>query len=1177
MALMEYSQDTMQASILERDRESQNSSLKSLQEAEETRLLAPSPEGSATEIHGASENRLPPCFIRASDGGLVTGSIIPPHTVFGPYKGTIKMKVSTEDEEIKESYDLKTLRSTRQHRASIIEVDQTESKPPWWMCIKQTTAHRNVNIALISYGGAVYLKTLRQIPKSTELQMVIAAPSDGAEDNGDPENSRSSSSNEATPDASPSPSQSKANTSTEGPPFKCSFCCIEFRNPSNLEAHRVYYCPGTATEPLPSSRRRSTTTISSRSATTHSQVTAAKISPPRLAQCRDTPMEVDDVPEVTARTFVCQLCQSSFECRNNCESHMLLLHCDETANLCKFCNFISRNRQGLCQHVFSHVRELSQEKSTVEVEKVAEVDWKSTGGKGEDEGDEKENRYETVIMCRKTGNRIQIDRANSAPSPRHKRLTSSPSNPRSRSVSNLSSPYASPRSNPSSVIKVERCGSATPVREHGQNGADSVVTTLKQEPQEDNILSCPKCDFVTSRQSSLQKHLFHHNDLIEKTQDIYVSVKSQMSTDSQVNESIDTDAPALLSDTKCHECNIVFISKKNYSAHKQYYCASRHANSDSPPASLDSDVTNIANGKESSSKAGKSYAGMDRQRMQAMLKDVESNEPCTSKSAAVSRSPPFDTDERDNCSPRNGSLHRTSHLNLSSPSSLTHTPVSSTSKSSCDDRVSFEHPLRMIPMEGSGRPQFLPPGAMLHGPQLVLVTPVVFPQNGSEQGDKKLRIPVIRTAGRGEQPLDLSTKPKTPPLGNVAESTSHKIVISREMLQSPPAQQTFPEQQSGNRCEECEITFSKKESLLVHKEYYCAGRHVFTPRTVVRTKQHSMHKFSNQSSLVKSPSPNTHAHGSPMETSFLNINPKGSYVRAFDNPGCDSTPSPQSSTHSASYTPLAQQTANTTARIPASQISPVEKQDWEDFRRHKSWSPKLKRAALDGSDVSDNEWSLPPIKRKRNLMHIDTEISPSSSSGSLLSNGVVVKQEPKDFDSVMNPHECMDSQRNQNKESLSTTSSPVPPHRSSVEIQTDVKIKHEPGESIAETNGRSPKSSIPHHATPTSSSKLHHRESRMDSANRPRHQSRPPVMIHSVTPLTIPVYKHPSIRQPQSSTARITVNSYLTGTSRPLLRGLKPTVKHCRNCNISFSSLSTFIAHKKYYCASHHQAKDTAT
>ncbi|XP_041454417.1 zinc finger protein ZFPM1-like [Lytechinus variegatus] len=33
-------------------------------------------------------------------------------------------------------------------------------------------------------------------------------------------------------------------------------------------------------------------------------------------------------------------------------------------------------------------------------------------------------------------------------------------------------------------------------------------------------------------------------------------------------------------------------------------------------------------------------------------------------------------------------------------------------------------------------------------------------------------------------------------------------------------------------------------------------------------------------------------------------------------------------------------------------------------------------------------------------------------------------------------------------------------------------------------------------------------------------------------------------------------------------------LKHCRSCNISFSSLSTFIAHKKYYCASHHVAKN---
>ncbi|XP_071509702.1 uncharacterized protein, partial [Diadema antillarum] len=47
-------------------------------------------------------------------------------------------------------------------------------------------------------------------------------------------------------------------------------------------------------------------------------------------------------------------------------------------------------------------------------------------------------------------------------------------------------------------------------------------------------------------------------------------------------------------------------------------------------------------------------------------------------------------------------------------------------------------------------------------------------------------------------------------------------------------------------------------------------------------------------------------------------------------------------------------------------------------------------------------------------------------------------------------------------------------------------------------------------------------------------------------------------------------------TNGSLANGRPPHVvmKHCRTCNISFSSLSTFIAHKKYYCASHHVAKN---
>ncbi|PIK59844.1 hypothetical protein BSL78_03216 [Apostichopus japonicus] len=132
---------------------------------------------------------------------------------------------------------------------------------------------------------------------------------------------------------------------------KCPNCSVCFRNTSNLLAHQTYYCTGRdhKEQAAPSPRDHH---VSSKS------LSVSQSSSPRLTSRSSSRNSSgsDEGSGSAQSVHVCQLCQSSFMSRQNCESHMLILHCGEHVPMCKFCNFVAGSWDILRDHVFTHVK-----------------------------------------------------------------------------------------------------------------------------------------------------------------------------------------------------------------------------------------------------------------------------------------------------------------------------------------------------------------------------------------------------------------------------------------------------------------------------------------------------------------------------------------------------------------------------------------------------------------------------------------------------------------------------------------------------------------------------------------------------------------------------------------------------------------------------------------------------
>ncbi|XP_072014152.1 LOW QUALITY PROTEIN: uncharacterized protein [Amphiura filiformis] len=600
----------------------------------------------------------------------------------------------------------------------------------------------------------------------------------------------------------------------KGPPYNCQHCCIEFRNPDNLEAHRTYYCPTTATQPLPASMRRvppGANTVIKRRNRTPKQV---KEVPYQIRS--STPPSNSTTEEKTLGTYLCQLCQSSFTNHTNCESHMLLLHCDETVNLCKFCNFIAPNLAKLKVHVFTHVKYF--------VRSVGDSPEPNGGIQGPSAG---------VLTFRVDGN----------PNTNKIKLSESEGNKSDNKI-NQDTPHSGQVSDSNKSIKTETIenqdvpsGSnnrtTPPVRDDddADDERDQSMEAEKQIPAaseggSEHQYSCGQCKYETSEKLTYEAHMNQHRLPVLKIPSTKVTPGAFPNVTRIVSPKLDQVEAAA---NKCHECNIVFMSRQNFVAHKQFYCAGRHSqmSPDLPSQTTVVHTTPVANTRPS-------------------------EEPSETHPQINSETP---------TSPKSGRSSSSNNSNIAVSSKIDEPPRTN---SSCSSRSTLSPLPTMVQLHGprppvssqssspiitSPQPYLIPSGSVLSGVTQqgapVLLVAVPFPAAaGIRRDDIVPSLPVTSVASAAlaeeEKPLDLSVKTSrsspeassstsrmadTPPRSMGEGSQTAAVIdlasMAQSNLRSPP-----PQIEQLNECKKCDIVFNKYESLLAHKQYYCASRHL---------------------------------------------------------------------------------------------------------------------------------------------------------------------------------------------------------------------------------------------------------------------------------------------------------------------------------------------------------------
>ncbi|XP_078690175.1 uncharacterized protein LOC144921266 isoform X2 [Branchiostoma floridae x Branchiostoma belcheri] len=352
--------------------------------------------------------------------------------------------------------------------------------------------------------------------------------------------------------------------------YDCEDCGIVYRNMDNLKAHKTYYCPGTQRHQPP---MRSRVLPSVLATVAQCPVCHKTFSNAGLLQVH-----------MLTHTFTCPLCMAAFLNKVQLQQHLELEHsCSsvqgdaktspellspaelsprppppvdgpkEGAFVCKVCWHVAQDQDSLTQHMTSHIGQATVECSRCQVtlSGPAELLW--------------HRQFHTQ-------------------SP----VSSDEGTPRSlsRPTSARSEHGASPNVMKDQVLKTaikkepgleEPCPEQLVVKTNSPRRRDKMP--LSPQAGVALVYRCPLCQYVANSAASVNRHLKMHTDpgatpsTIVTPSDKQASLPQSSLSPSQTLNKGGADHPE---GTYCLDCSIKFTSINNYFVHKKYYCSTRH-------------------------------------------------------------------------------------------------------------------------------------------------------------------------------------------------------------------------------------------------------------------------------------------------------------------------------------------------------------------------------------------------------------------------------------------------------------------------------------------------------------------------------------------------------------------------------------------------------------------------
>ncbi|TSK38528.1 Zinc finger protein ZFPM1 [Bagarius yarrelli] len=932
--------------------------------------------------------------------------------------------------------------------------------------------------------------------------------------------------------------------------FPCKDCGIWYRSERNLQAHLMYYC---------ASRQKQTVTASPPQDKLKDSYPNERVCP--FPQCNKScpsasSLEIHMRTHSGERPFVCLICLSAFTTKANCERH-LKVHTDTLNGVCHGCGFISTTRDILYSHlVTSHMVCQPGSRSEGYSPKLP----LATGLSPVESG--------ILLKCQVCGFsadtpallqqhvhthlevKVPVERSHTPRQGSPVTADLSESQDQALSASMPRPDSSSPGANGGAATS-RGCNSPEELKIKEEPQSDSESKTRDEEQVGNPILSAaqtsspvptspksPSVIAVKAEPSSptpgsspvhlgaggsvlpggalfLPPYLFspeaaimpQASEILAKMSEMVHSRLKSGQVPASAQGFYSAGSPAgVLKGATCFECDITFNNINNYYAHKRLYCSSRHQQGEGLGIATDEPVS------------------------APTLSDSESSPQAGPTNSATSTSP------------------------------------------SCPDSA-------------------------------------VATVTDNKQTDIKIETPALKDTG-----CSSSSEGESSGGGRISEGSQSPAEISgsTEDLDEDPTR-TF--------CQACNIRFSRHENYMVHKRFYCASRHdptnqrllagkvAFVPqpiRTRKRKKMYEIHMARNEA-LANSAAPSA-VPGIQVKQECASAN-SGPPVATVASSACSSTsegdgpidlskkpclrensrgnnfPSlPLADYHkctacSISFNSVENYLAHKTFYCPATASQPQTREQLHRLKRPASTSPKNKVPDLHPEPKShqtgkstvvshtsvlhsleSTSHAVPGVKTPSTPPVICPYCPPNRAVTSDLvehfrmAHGLVLTTQQQS--EVQLPNVCPSN-------SLSPRNgTPLTPPKPGPRLQNDGvngRTKREPaspsspllnGSPIAQDpNGPGSPKAAPPAVSPTGSFPLSVSPA-SDTLQDLESQG------HTATHLVVPE-KGLSHSAPTTPKAAIPT-ALQNGNTR-----------YCRLCNIKFSSLSTFIAHKKYYCSSH--------